>query len=222
MLRKLSILVAVLLVAIIGTQGIAMAVSPSVVSIEPSHHDVGIGDTFEVDVYITPQEPIAGGQVELAFDPVVLQADAVVEGDFLANSGEPIYFSPGTVDNLAGTVEDVFGVIAAKAVAVSAPGVFATVTFTAMGAGTSAIEITDALLGALPGQPATLITTSGDVMVYPDWDINMDGEHNVIDMVSIVDHFAETGAVHWVREDVNRDGEVNVLDMILVGQHWTG
>lgn len=57
---------------------------------------------------------------------------------------------------------------------------------------------------------------------YPDWDVNRDGNVNVLDMVQVEQRWGETGAPHWIREDVNRDGSVNVLDMILIGQHWTG
>jgi Dockerin type I domain len=50
----------------------------------------------------------------------------------------------------------------------------------------------------------------------------MDGSINVLDMISVGQHWGETGTPGWIREDVNRDGTVNVLDYTIVGQHWTG
>jgi outer membrane protein assembly factor BamB len=57
---------------------------------------------------------------------------------------------------------------------------------------------------------------------YPDWDVNKDGQVNVLDMIGVGQKFGQTGTPGWIREDVNKDGEINVLDMILIGQHWTG
>jgi hypothetical protein len=58
--------------------------------------------------------------------------------------------------------------------------------------------------------------------VYEDWDVNMDGRVNVLDMTAVGQHWGQTGEPGWCREDVNNDGAINVLDMTLIGQHWTG
>jgi hypothetical protein len=60
------------------------------------------------------------------------------------------------------------------------------------------------------------------VQLYEDWDVNGDGDTNVLDMVLVGQHWGETGLTGWLREDANEDGTVNVLDMIVIGQHWTG
>jgi hypothetical protein len=56
----------------------------------------------------------------------------------------------------------------------------------------------------------------------PDWDVNQDAAVNVLDMISVGQHWAELGSPGWIREDINNDGLVNTLDSILIGQHWTG
>lgn len=53
-------------------------------------------------------------------------------------------------------------------------------------------------------------------------DINGDGFVNVLDIISIAQHWNETGTNGWITQDVNENGSVNVLDVILIGQHWTG
>jgi hypothetical protein len=60
------------------------------------------------------------------------------------------------------------------------------------------------------------------VQLYEDWDVNGDGDANVLDMVLVGQRWGETGLTGWIQEDANEDGAVNVLDMIIVGQHWTG
>gem|GEM_PF-1754509 len=58
--------------------------------------------------------------------------------------------------------------------------------------------------------------------IYPDWDVNMDQNINILDIIVIAQHIGETGEPCWIPQDVNCDGMVNVLDIILVAQHWTG
>lgn len=53
-------------------------------------------------------------------------------------------------------------------------------------------------------------------------DINGDGVVNILDIISIVQHWYETGANGWIIEDVNENGTIDVLDVILIGQDWTG
>ena len=57
---------------------------------------------------------------------------------------------------------------------------------------------------------------------YPAWDVNKDGQVNVLDMSCVGQKFGQTGSPGWIREDVNKDGQINVLDMSLIGQHWMG
>jgi hypothetical protein len=64
------------------------------------------------------------------------------------------------------------------------------------------------------------ITITVDNMLRPD--VNDDGSVNVLDMITIGQHWSETGAYGWIRQDINEDGMVNVLDATLIGQHWTG
>ena len=58
--------------------------------------------------------------------------------------------------------------------------------------------------------------------IYPDWDVNMDQNTNILDIITIGQHIGETGEPCWIPMDVNCDGVINVLDIILVAQHWTG
>jgi fumarate hydratase class II len=183
---------------------------------------VGIGDTFTVDIYVNPDTAIAGVQFSLAFDASILQADSVTEGNLLNQGGASTYFMSGAIDNVAGTISDAAGAITTPGASVSSPGAFATVSFTATAAGTSNLNLSSVVVGRPDGSAVTTTETGGSVTVYPNWDVNMDGSVNVLDMTTVGQHWGETGAAHWIREDVNTDGVIDVLDMILIGQHWTG
>jgi hypothetical protein len=56
--------------------------------------------------------------------------------------------------------------------------------------------------------------------IPPNWDIHVDGECNVLDLVYQANHFDDTGTDGWIREDMNNDGEIGVLDLVLVSNHF--
>jgi hypothetical protein len=53
-------------------------------------------------------------------------------------------------------------------------------------------------------------------------DINGDGMVNILDIISVAQHWDETGTNGWITQDINENGTINVLDVILIGQNWTG
>jgi hypothetical protein len=78
------------------------------------------------------------------------------------------------------------------------------------------IEVSDGSLTDYEDVPVTA------VKVGEDWDVNVDGSANVLDMVLVGQQWSQNGLTAWIREDTNEDGTVSVLDMIIIGQHWTG
>jgi hypothetical protein len=221
---KWSVLpVSFLLVVSLFVPCIASADPATAVTVAPASKVVGVGDTFTVDIFIDPDTDIAGAQFNLNFDALAVTANDVTEGNLLSQGGASTFFMAGVIDNVAGTITSVAGATATQGAAVSGPGTFATVSFTAGTAvGTSALDLSDVIVGNLQGQPVAITVSDGSVTICPDWDVNLDESVNVLDMTLVGQHWGETGAPHWIRGDVVRDGEINVLDMILIGQHWTG
>lgn len=193
------------------------------VAVDPASSNVGMGDTFTVDIYVNPDTAIAGAQFNLSFDASVMVANGVTEGDLLSQGGAATVFTPGTIDDGAGTITGVAGAIVTPGESVSQSGTFATVSFTAgRTGGTSTLDLSNVILADNNGQSVPITVSHGSATVCPDWDVNLDLSVNVLDMTLVGQHWGESGAVHWIREDVMRDGEIDVLDMILIGQHWTG
>jgi hypothetical protein len=215
-------LVILLLIGALFSSTIMVSADPATaVVVQPASKVVGIGETFTVDVYVTPDTQIAGVQFNLSFTPSVVTANTVTQGNLLTQGGASTFFQTGTINNGAGTITNVAGAIITPGASVSTPGTFATVSLTAGGAaGTSPLDLNNVIVGNKNGQAVSITVTDGTVTVAPDWDVNLDLSVNVLDMTVVGQHWGETGALHWIREDVNRDGVINVLDMILIGQHW--
>jgi hypothetical protein len=53
-----------------------------------------------------------------------------------------------------------------------------------------------------------------------NWDINLDGNCNILDFVRVSNLYGSTGASGWIREDVDNNGVVNILDMNLISNHY--
>ncbi len=54
----------------------------------------------------------------------------------------------------------------------------------------------------------------------PNWDINLDGDCLIFDLVLISNQYGQTGANGWIREDADNNGEVQVLDLVSVSNHY--
>jgi len=123
-LNALIIVIAILL----GTLYAAGDEGDTIVSIDPSSQTVSAGDTFTINVSCVPGQPIKSFELELSFDPSLLTANSVTEGDIF--DGYTTFFISGTIDNNAGTITDIYNLIVEPG-SVSDFGTFVTISFTA-------------------------------------------------------------------------------------------
>lgn len=53
----------------------------------------------------------------------------------------------------------------------------------------------------------------------PNWDINIDGYCNILDLLHIAFHLGQSGQNGWIREDFDKNGRIQILDLVLVSHH---
>ncbi|HEX5355563.1 MAG TPA: PEP-CTERM sorting domain-containing protein [Aquabacterium sp.] len=140
----------------------ALATQAQTVSVSPIHTDVNLGDTFSVDIQATGfPDKIFGGGYNLAFDPSILQVDAIT-----IPAAWEFAKSTGLLDPASGTVSDIyFNTFVAP---VSGDFLTASVTFKAIGAGTSAITLSESPsfpFGNEFGDPVAINYVSGSATV---------------------------------------------------------
>ena len=177
------------------------------------------GDTFTLNLNAENITDLAGWQVDIAFDPNVLEAVEVTEGDFLKSEGDDTFFQGGTIDNTAGKITGIFAV-RQSASGASGTGTLLSVTFMAKTGGETQvtlenfefISITDDII---PTVPPSITITVGD---YPAWDVNQDGRVSIQDLILVARDLGSNAPAN-LRTDVNRDGEINIQDLILVARH---
>ena len=181
---------------------------------------VPFGDTFTLRLSAEKIVDLAGWQTDITFDPNVLEAVEVNEGDFLKTGGEGTFFLRGTIDNQKGKITQISS--ARLSGGVNGTGTLLSVTFSAKAIGETRIRLSNLQAGdssteAIPlDAPEIIITVEEGA--YPASDVNQDGQVNVLDLIGVAQHLGADASVNR-QADVNGDGTINVLDLIAVAQH---
>ena len=187
---------------------------------------VGVGDTFTLHLKGDRVSDLAGWQTDIVFDPNVLKADRINEGSFLKQNGGQVHFQKGEINNARGRINGLSAVRFSEG-GVNGTGTLLSATFTAKADGETRVSLRNFRAGSSEGK--TILATLPEVMILvgdvgdrrtsrPPWDVNEDGQINVIDLV-LVANALETGPRGNPRADVNGDGKVNVLDLITITKH---
>ena len=177
------------------------------------------GDTITLNLNAENITDLAGWQADITFDPNVLEAIEVTEGDFLKLEGEGTFFQGGTIDNAEGKITNLFSARISES-GISGTGALLSVTFKAKAGGETQVtlknfEFISITHEIIPTVPPNITITVGE---YPAWDVNQDGRVSIIDLVLVASDLG-SGTPANLRTDVNRDGVINVQDLSLVAQH---
>ena len=200
-----------------------MAVAETLANVSPSTQNVAKGETFTINVTIDPDTPIAGAQFDLSFDASLVSAESATEGDLLSQDGASTYFSPGIIDNSAGTITGVAGAITTSGATVSSPGVFATIRMTAkMVDGTSPINLANIIVGDINANVVSTTVNDGSIIIGAlCGDLNGDGNVTVVDTVIALE-IAAGSRPFDATADVSSNGIVTSLDVLMILQAATG
>ena len=179
------------------------------------------GDTFTLRLNANDVTDLAGWQTDISFAPDVLEAVEVSEGDFLKVKSGDTFFLQGSIDNTAGKIT---GISAAKLKGSgSGTGTLLLVTFKAKAAGETRVTLSNFYAGsssgeAIPSDAPEIVITVED-REYPAWDVNQDGQVNVLDLILVAQYLGGDAASN-PQADVNGDGIINILDLIVVAQYF--
>ena len=135
----------------------------SSVSVSPQTISASSGDAFTIDIVVNPSgSDIYGAQYELHFDKNVLEAISQNKGSFLSHGGTDTIEVMTNINNTIGKVEYGETRIGDPETVggASEGGVLASITFKAIGAGTSDIRL-DAKLSDPSAQPIDVVVNGG-------------------------------------------------------------
>ena len=177
------------------------------------------GDTFTLDLRAENVFDLAGWQFDIAFDPAVLEAIDVSEGDFLKTNSGTTFFQGGTIDNAAGKIT---GLSAARlsTQGVNGTGTLLQVRFKAKSDGDTRLVLQNFEFGAITGDliPAgpheVRIVVEGQLATG---DVNRDGRVSILDLILVAQQLGNRVSAGSA-VDLNGDGAVSILDLILAAQ----
>ena len=181
------------------------------------------GDTFTLNIRAENIADLAGWQFDIAFDPAVLEALNVTEGDFLKADGGTTFFHGGSIDNAAGKIG---GLNAARlsAQGVSGTGTLLQVRFKAKSAGETALTLNKFQFGSVTGDSIPAGPHQITVVVegqLATGDVNRDGVVTILDLILVAQQLGKKVSADSP-VDVNGDGIVSILDLIRVSQEIAG
>ena len=184
-----------------------------------SESSIHTSDIFTVDVRADNVIDLAGWQFDLAFDPAVLEAIEVNEGDFLKTGGGATFFQSGSIDNAAGKIS---GLIAGRISegGVSGSGSVLQVRFKAKSQGETELALQNFLFGSatkesIPAAPLEIHFAVEERLLTGD--VNRDGVVNILDLISVAQQLGKRVSADSP-EDINGDRVVNIFDLTLVAQ----
>ena len=180
---------------------------------------VSVHDTFTLHLNAENVTDLAGWQADIAFDPNMLEAIEVTEGDLLDLKGTDSFWQDGTIDNTIGKITDIFWTGISE-IGISGTATLLSVTFRAKVDGETKVTLENFELASIAGDVIPAYSPNIDIIVgeYPAWDVNQDGRVSIVDLVLVARDLGSNTPAN-LRTDVNRDGVINVQDLILVAQY---
>lgn len=205
-------------------EGVEYTVIPPDMVSRPSFSATGTanllaGDSLTLDLNAENISDLAGWQADIVYDPNILEAVEVTEGDFLKSEGNDTFFNAGTIDNAVGKISGISSARLSES-GVTGTGTLLSVMFLAKAGGETQLTLENYEFGSISGDIIPAVTPIITIIVgeYPAWDVNQDGRVSILDLILVARDFG-SGAPANLRTDVNRDGFVNIQDLIIVAQH---
>jgi hypothetical protein len=150
---------------VIVVLGSCCALADSILSIDPSGANVGVGVPFSLSVNIAGVTDLAAFQFDIGFNPGTLSATGVSEGSFLAGGGST-FFIPGTIDNTAGNIAFTANTLLGPG-GVNGTGTLAVIFFNSLAPGTSKVDLSGIFLLDSAGGSIPFSATNSNVAVSP-------------------------------------------------------
>jgi hypothetical protein len=154
------------LLALLFGMGAVCSVTPTL-SVNPAESHAQVGATFTINFRVSDVSGLHGWQLELWFDPEILEAVGVSEGDFLKSAGTTLFLGESNINNEAGVVGPIGSVLFVAENGASGSGVLATLTFRAEAEGSSGLVLENTTLLDSEGSSIAHAAENGSFSTSP-------------------------------------------------------
>ncbi|MBN2566678.1 LPXTG cell wall anchor domain-containing protein [Candidatus Woesearchaeota archaeon] len=201
-MNKMINITMLLVLAMAGSAAAQMPVAPNTISVVPSYQLADVGDTVNVDIDITAALMLTTFEVQMGFDPAILQFEDMQNGGFLGTAPGTICLGPteiGPGQVLFSCIQQMVNIPMVGPMppsGVTGDGTLATMQFTAIGEGISPVDIESATITGTMYMPSSSTNVDGAVEVIGDGDD--DGGNDVPEFSAVGAALALLGAAGFV------------------------
>jgi hypothetical protein len=122
------------------------AATSATITATADKNPTSIGQNFQVSINIAGAENLWGWNINVSWNPAVLNATKVSKGPFLESNGDSAAFPQSTIDNVNGTIRGGPSQVLLTTGSVSGDGVLAKINFTVVGTGSTTINLNNVRL----------------------------------------------------------------------------
>ena len=176
---------------------------------------VRVGDRFTVDLHLEGIPDLVSCRLDISYTSATFTALSVTQGNYPRNDCGQAVFQVGTVDNAAGTITGV-NIVFDPSCFLSSNALLSA-TFEAKAPGEGRLNLYNVAIHTATREEINFGTLPFETTVKPSYDLNGDGQVNVMDLMVISHGFGQVNP----QADVNADGIVNILDLVAVAQQFT-
>jgi len=206
--------------AVVSTTGTTGAIGTTV-RVEPATKQVALaGGQFTVDVVVDNVTNLGQFEFTVDFNPAVIAFVSFSQGPFLGSTNRTVICLPYS----AGPGSKQYGCSSGGAEAgPDGSGVLATISFSPIAVGTSAVDLHDVgLYDATPDvNPIPAAAQYGQVTVATVYgDVSGDCDVDIQDVGLVFAHWPSPPLPYDPKYDMNGDGKINIQDVGLVFAQW--
>ena len=194
-------------------------------TIKVSPDDVRValgGGAFTVDIVAEDVAHLAAYELELHYDPAIVQLDIVEQGPFLGSTGRSVAIVDPIVNSTEGWVK--FGAFTfGTQPGVNGTGLLATITLQPQASGTSTLSLQNVQAADESSSPLTLAIIDGHVEIIGCFgDFDGDNDVDIFDLQLVATHWnCRAGdACYEVRFDTEPDGDIDAFDLQRFAAVW--
>ena len=190
---------------------------------------LAVGDTFSQQIWIKDVHDLSAWQMDIAFNPAILKAVNVTEGDFLAVGGYNAFWTR-RIDNGVGKITarqarvgrrpNSSPPLVASPPGVNETGKLLTIEFEVLEFAEESLGLHNVQLSNSRNDRISYYSVINPIVVthkFPPQDVNRDGTVDILDLVVVAGSIGQANPIN-PRADVNDDGIINVLDLVTVYQ----
>lgn len=135
--------------------------------VQPPSTTVSLGSPLVLDINVSGITDLYAFQFDIGFNPAMLAAVSVTEGSLFSSVG--VFFSPGVIDNVGGSIVFIADSLSGPGPGISTDGTLAQIQFSSLSLGSSSVDLSNVLLldSNLAGVSATVSGATANVVPEP-------------------------------------------------------